>query len=153
MMSLALFTMSSLMCVIAPTLGVLLSCRVVQGAGGGALVTSEQAMLASAFPGPYFGVAFAVYALAVILAPAIGPVLGGWITDNYSWRWAFFINVPVGVLSLLLTRRLIDYPTCAAKPENGPRPRAVRAQRIGVALTAIVFVYRLAVMIRPSLHY
>jgi DHA2 family multidrug resistance protein len=84
--------------------------RVLQGAGGGGLQPSEQAILADTFPPAKRGMAFAVYGVAVVMAPAIGPTLGGWITDNYSWRWIFFVNIPVGILSLLLTSRLIQDP-------------------------------------------
>ena len=77
--------------------------RVLQGMGGGGLAPSEQAILADTFPPKQRGMAFAVYGIAVVVAPAIGPTLGGWITDNFSWRWIFFINVPVGLLSLFLT--------------------------------------------------
>src|SRR5215813_5902158 len=106
----ALFTVSSALCGIAPTLPMLILFRVLQGAGGGGLQPSEQAILADTFPPAKRGMAFAVYGVAVVMAPAIGPTLGGWITDNFSWRWIFFINVPVGILSLLLTSRLIQDP-------------------------------------------
>ena len=106
----ALFTISSFMCGLAPNLGVLIVCRVLQGAGGGGLQPSEQAILADTFPPAKRGMAFAVYGMAVVTAPAIGPTLGGWITDNFTWRWIFFINIPVGILSIMLTSRLIQDP-------------------------------------------
>src|SRR3954468_5680384 len=106
----ALFTISSFMCGLAPNLAVLIICRILQGAGGGGLQPSEQAILADTFPPAKRGMAFAVYGMAVVTAPAIGPTLGGWITDNFSWRWIFFINIPVGILSILLTSRLIQDP-------------------------------------------
>ena len=106
----ALFTISSFLCGLAPNLAVLIICRVLQGAGGGGLQPSEQAILADTFPPAKRGMAFAVYGIAVVTAPAIGPTLGGWITDNFTWRWIFFINIPVGILSLLLTSRLIQDP-------------------------------------------
>ena len=106
----ALFTVSSFLCGLAPNLAMLIFFRVVQGAGGGGLQPSEQAILADTFPPAKRGMAFAVYGVAVVMAPAIGPTLGGWITDNYTWRWIFFINIPVGILSLLLTSRLIQDP-------------------------------------------
>ncbi|SRR5579871_340605 len=106
----AIFTISSFLCGIAPNLGMLIFFRVLQGAGGGGLQPSEQSILADTFPPAKRGMAFAVYGLAVVMAPAIGPTLGGWITDNYNWRWIFFINIPVGMLSLLLTSRLIQDP-------------------------------------------
>src|SRR6202451_3747979 len=106
----ALFTISSFLCGLAPNLATLIVCRVLQGIGGGGLQPSEQAILAHTFPPVKRGIAFAVYASAVVPAPAIGPTLGGWITDNFTWRWIFFINIPVGILSLLLTSRLIQDP-------------------------------------------
>jgi DHA2 family multidrug resistance protein len=106
----ALFTVSSFMCGLAPNLATLIICRILQGAGGGGLQPSEQAILADTFPPAKRGMAFAVYGMAVVTAPAIGPTLGGWITDNFSWRWIFFINIPVGIISILLTTRLIQDP-------------------------------------------
>jgi MFS transporter, DHA2 family, multidrug resistance protein len=106
----ALFTISSFLCGLAPNLAILILCRVLQGVGGGGLQPSEQAILADTFPPAKRGMAFAVYGIAVVTAPAIGPTLGGWITDNFSWRWIFFINIPVGILSILLTSRLIQDP-------------------------------------------
>ena len=106
----ALFTISSALCGLAPNLAMLILFRVLQGAGGGGLQPSEQAILADTFEPAQRGMAFAVYGVAVVMAPAIGPTLGGWITDNYTWRWIFFINIPVGILSLLLTSRLISDP-------------------------------------------
>ncbi|BDU74330.1 DHA2 family efflux MFS transporter permease subunit [Mesoterricola silvestris] len=134
MICVALFTFSSFLCGIAPSLGVLLLCRVVQGAGGGGLAPSEQSMLADTFPGKYFGMAFAVYGVAVVAAPAIGPTLGGWITDNFSWRWIFFMNVPVGLVSLLLTQRLIQDPP---KAEGQKKP--VRVDAMGFAFVVLAF--------------
>ena len=106
----ALFTISSCLCGLAPNLAMLIVFRVLQGVGGGGLQPSEQAILADTFPPAKRGMAFAVYGIAVVMAPAIGPTLGGWITDNFTWRWIFFINIPVGILSLLLTSRLIQDP-------------------------------------------
>src|ERR1700693_4333874 len=106
----ALFTVSSFLCGLAPNLPMLIVFRILQGAGGGGLQPSEQAILADTFAPAKRGMAFAVYGIAVVMAPAIGPTLGGWITDNFTWRWIFFINIPVGILSLLLTSRLIQDP-------------------------------------------
>lgn len=106
----AVFTISSFLCGLAPNLATLIFFRVLQGAGGGGLQPSEQAILADTFPPAKRGMAFAVYGMAVVTAPAIGPTLGGWITDNFTWRWIFFINIPVGIISILLTSRLIHDP-------------------------------------------
>src|SRR5215469_7337377 len=106
----AIFTVSSFLCGLAPSLGVLVLFRILQGAGGGGLQPSEKAILNDTFPLEKRGMAFAVYGIAVVVAPTIGPWLGGWITDNFSWRWVFYINVPVGIVSLLLTSLLVSDP-------------------------------------------
>ncbi len=105
-----LFTASSAMCGLAPNLPILILCRVLQGLGGGALQPVSQAILRETFPREKQGIAMAVYGMGVVFAPVVGPTLGGWITDNYTWRWIFLINVPVGVCSLLLTSLLIFDP-------------------------------------------
>ncbi|HEY2458260.1 MAG TPA: DHA2 family efflux MFS transporter permease subunit [Candidatus Acidoferrum sp.] len=106
----ALFTVSSFLCGLAPSLGMLVLFRILQGAGGGGLQPSEQAILNDTFPLSKRGMAFAVYGIAVVVAPTIGPWLGGYITDNFSWRWIFYINIPVGILSLILTWFLVSDP-------------------------------------------
>jgi len=106
----AFFTVSSFLCGVAPSLGLLLLFRVLQGAFGGGLQPMTQAILADTFPPEKRGLAFALYGITVICGPAIGPTLGGWITDNYSWRWIFYINVPVGILAVLLVSQLIEDP-------------------------------------------
>ena len=128
----AIFTLSSLMCGLSTSLPMLIFFRVVQGAGGGGLQPSEQAILADTFPPKQRGMAFAVYGMAVVLAPAIGPTLGGWITDNFEWRWIFFINIPVGLLSLLLTQRLIEDP-----PYLKQQKKSRRIDYIGLGLLAV----------------
>jgi DHA2 family multidrug resistance protein len=117
----ALFTMSSFLCGLAPSLGMLVLFRVIQGIGGGGLGPSEQAILADTFPPAKRGMAFAVYGMAVVLAPAIGPTLGGWITDNYSWRWIFYVNVPFGLLSLFLTSFMVQDPPHMVKAKKESR--------------------------------
>jgi MFS transporter, DHA2 family, multidrug resistance protein len=115
MACLAIFTVSSLLCGLAPNLGALILFRVLQGAGGGGLQPLAQSILADSFPPEKRGVAFAVYGITVIVAPTVGPTLGGWITDSYSWRWIFFINLPVGILTSLLVLRFIDDPPWAKR--------------------------------------
>jgi DHA2 family multidrug resistance protein len=110
MICVVLFGLSSMLCGLAPSLGMLIFFRVLQGAGGGGLAPSEQAILADTFSPKQRGQAFALYGLAVVCAPAIGPTLGGYITDNFNWRWIFFINVPIAMLSLYLTNRLVEDP-------------------------------------------
>jgi DHA2 family multidrug resistance protein len=106
----AIFTLSSMLCGFAPSLGLLVFFRILQGAGGGALQPISQAILMESFPKHKQGMAMAIFGMGVVLAPIIGPTLGGWLTDSYSWRWIFLINVPVGVLSLILTSLLIFDP-------------------------------------------
>src|SRR5712671_7700424 len=109
------FTISSFLCGIAPNLGLLLLFRVLQGAFGGGLQPMAQAILGDTFPPEKRGLAFALYGITAICAPAIGPTLGGWITDNYSWRWIFYINVPVGALALALVYQLVEDPPYMAR--------------------------------------
>ena len=130
MLCVALFTACSFLCGIAPSLPVLIVARVLQGAGGGGLQPSEQAILADTFPAQKRGMAFAFYGMAVVVAPAIGPTLGGWITDNYTWHWIFFINVPIGIFSLFLTQRMVEDPPWIEKE----RQAGITIDYIGLAL-------------------
>jgi DHA2 family multidrug resistance protein len=111
----ALFTISSMLCGLAPSLGLLVFFRILQGVGGGAMQPISQAVLLESFPKHKQGMAMAIFGMGVVLAPIIGPTLGGWITDSYSWRWIFLINVPVGVVSLVLTLFLIFDPPFLAR--------------------------------------
>src|SRR6202040_2920957 len=105
-----LFTISSLLCGLAPSLPLLVVFRVIQGAGGGGLQPISQAILVDSFPREKQGMAMAIYGMGVVVAPTIGPTLGGWITDDFSWRWIFFLNVPIGIVSALMTSVLIVDP-------------------------------------------
>jgi len=130
----AIFTVSSFLCGLAPSLGVLVIFRILQGVGGGGLQPSEQAILNDTFSLEKRGMAFAVYGLAVVVAPTIGPWLGGWITDNFSWRWIFYINVPVGIISLLLTNFLISDPPYMKKANL---KAGFRIDYIGIGLISL----------------
>ena len=130
----ALFTVSSFLCGLAPSLGVLVFFRILQGVGGGGLQPSEQAILNDTFPLEKRGMAFAVYGLAVVVAPTVGPWLGGWITDNFSWRWIFYINVPVGIISLLLTSILVSDPPYMKKASL---KRGFRIDYVGIGLISL----------------
>jgi DHA2 family multidrug resistance protein len=110
LMSIVAFTVSSGFSGAALTLDMLIFFRVVQGASGGVLLPISQAILLESFPPEDRGQAMAAFALGVIVAPIVGPTLGGWITDNYSWRWIFYINLPVGILALLMTQMFIEDP-------------------------------------------
>jgi DHA2 family multidrug resistance protein len=127
------FTLSSFLCGLAPNLGMLIVFRILQGAGGGGLQPSSQAILVDTFSPAKRGMAFAVYGIAVVMAPAIGPTLGGWLTDNFSWRWIFFINIPVGMLSFLLTSRLIQDPPYMKRRKLSE----TRIDYIGLGLVAL----------------
>jgi DHA2 family multidrug resistance protein len=129
----AIFTISSFLCALAPSLPLLILCRILQGAGGGGLQPSEQAILADTFSAKQRGMAFAMYGMAVVVAPAIGPTLGGWITDNYSWHWIFLINVPIGIVSLMLTQRVVQDP---AYLRNMVRSN-IRVDYIGISLIVV----------------
>jgi MFS transporter, DHA2 family, multidrug resistance protein len=140
MMSVALFTTTSLLCGIAPSLSLLIVFRVLQGIGGGGLAPVEQAILVDTFPKEKLGGAFALYSMAIVTAPAIGPPLGGWITDSFSWRWVFFINVPIGLLSLVLSSRLVHDPAqFTEERRQARRGGRLRIDYIGIALIAIGF--------------
>src|ERR1700683_5760131 len=110
MVCIFVFTVSSLLCGIAPSLPFLLLARVIQGVGGGGLQPMAQAILADTFPPKKRGLAFSVYGVTAVVAPAIGPTLGGWITDNYTWRWIFLMNLPVGLLALFLVIKYVEDP-------------------------------------------
>jgi DHA2 family multidrug resistance protein len=135
----ALFTITSFFCGIAPSLGVMLLARVLQGIGGGGLAPVEQAILVDTFPPEKRASAFALYTVAIVTAPAIGPVLGGWITDNYTWRWVFLINIPIGILSLFLTNRFVRDPETfqeERKTVRSPNGK-LRVDGIGIALIGL----------------
>ena len=130
-----LFTIASLLCGLAPSLGMLVFFRILQGAAGGGLQPSEQSILADTFPPQKRSMAFAVYGVAVVMAPVLGPTVGGWIVDNYSWRWIFFLNIPVGVLSLYLSNRLVEDPPYLA--EIRKRKEGIDYWGLGLLVVAI----------------
>jgi DHA2 family multidrug resistance protein len=133
MSCLGIFTVSSLLCGIAPSLGFLLLFRVLQGAGGGGLQPMAQAILADTFPPEKRGLAFALYGITAIMAPTIGPTLGGWITFNYSWRWIFFINLPVGIITWFLVRRFVEDPPYITRLKSA----GVKLDYIGIAFLTV----------------
>ena len=130
-----IFTVCSLLCGLAPTLPILILARILQGAGGGGLAPSEQAILADTFPVEKRGQAFAVYGMAVVVAPAIGPTLGGWITDNFNWHWIFFINLPIGLLSLYLSNRMVEDPPALKLRKE--RSKHLKVDFMGLGLVAL----------------
>jgi len=133
MACLAIFTVSSVLCGMATSFGLLLLFRAMQGAGGGGLQPMAQAILADTFPPEKRGLAFALYGITAVVAPTIGPTLGGWITFNYSWRWIFLINLPVGLLTLGLVFRLIEDPPYLGRLKSA----GVKLDYIGIALLAL----------------
>lgn len=126
-----IFTLASFACGAAPTLGALVFARVLQGAGGGALQPLSQAIMLESFPPAKRGMAMAAYAVGVIVAPIAGPILGGWITDNYSWRWIFYINIPVGIVAIMMIKRYVHDPAYIKASKPG------RIDAIGFGLMAL----------------
>jgi len=110
LLCIVIFSIASFLCGAAPSLPMLLIFRIIQGAGGGGMQPMAQAIMADSFEPQKRGQAFALYGLVAVLAPSIGPTLGGWITDNFSWRWIFFINIPIGILAFVLVSRLVEDP-------------------------------------------
>jgi DHA2 family multidrug resistance protein len=126
--SLSLFALSSFLCGLAPSLPLLLFFRVLQGVGGGGMQPMAQAILNDSFPPEKRGQAFALYGITAVLAPTVGPMLGGFITDNYSWRWIFFINLPVSALAMYLTWVLVEDPPFLHRIKNA----GIRVDFIGI---------------------
>jgi len=133
LISLVVFTGSSLLCGIAPSLPMLLLFRALQGVGGGGLQPMAQAILNDTFPPEKRGLAFALYGITAVLAPTIGPMLGGWITDNYSWRWIFFIKIPIAALALYLTYKLVSDPPSLRRIKGA----GIRVDYIGIAMLTL----------------
>ncbi len=131
------FSISSLACGLAPTLGLLIVFRAIQGLTGGGLQPSAQAILADSFPPRQRGMAFALYGMAVVFAPAIGPTLGGWITDQFSWRWVFLLNVPVGVVLAILVSTLLEDPSAYTEARLERRRQGAKIDYVGFGLLAI----------------
>jgi DHA2 family multidrug resistance protein len=127
----AIFTLASFMCGSSASLGMILIARAVQGAGGGALQPLSQAILLESFPPKKRGLAMAVFGLGVVVAPVLGPTLGGWLTDTYSWRWAFYINIPVGILAISMIMRYVKDPSYIKHAHPG------RFDAIGLGLLAL----------------
>jgi MFS transporter, DHA2 family, multidrug resistance protein len=127
----AIFTVASFACGAAPTLAFMLLARIVQGAGGGALQPLSQAILLESFPPAKRGAAMAVFAFGVVVAPVLGPTLGGWLTDTYSWRYAFYINIPVGILAIFMINRFVHDPSYISKA------KAPRFNTIGFGLLCV----------------
>jgi MFS transporter, DHA2 family, multidrug resistance protein len=137
MVCVLLFTMSSAMCGMAGSLGQLIFFRVLQGLSGGGLQPSVQAILVDTFPPQKRGMAMAVYGMAIMVAPILGPTLGGWITDNYSWRWIFFINLPVGILSLIVSNLVLEDPPYLKAQRATLRSKPIQVDFIGLGLLAL----------------
>ena len=136
MICVALFTASSMLCAMSTSLGMMLIGRVLQGVGGGGMAPTEQSMFADTFPPEKRAQAFALYGLTVVSAPAIGPVLGGWLTDNLSWHWVFLINLPVGLLSLTLVGLLVVEPEVLRQER-----RALLAKGLNIDVFGLILVF------------
>lgn len=138
MICVALFTVSSLLCALAPSLAWMLVFRVLQGIGGGGLAPVEQSIFADSFPPEKRAAAFALYGVTVIVAPAVGPLLGGWLTERYSWHWIFLINIPIGLLSLTLIWFLVDEPPAVREDTRKFRANFI-PDWLGFCLVALTF--------------
>ena len=137
MICVATFAFASLLCGFAWSLQALVLFRILQGLGGGGMATSEQAILADSFPPAKRGQAFAIYGIAVVVAPVVGPTLGGWITDTYSWHWVFLINVPMGLVSLFLVGTLVSEPSGAEEQRRELLKNGIRVDYVGFVLVAV----------------
>jgi DHA2 family multidrug resistance protein len=137
MISVALFTIASFLCGVAPNLTFLVIARIIQGAAGGGLASAEQSMLVDTFPPKQRGLAFAAYGVVVIVGPVLGPVIGGLITDNFSWHWCFLINVPIGALSLFLVNIFVDEPKALIDARKKLLKRGLRVDFMGFILVAM----------------
>jgi DHA2 family multidrug resistance protein len=137
MISIALFTASSLLCGFAPSLGLLVAARVLQGIGGGGLAPAEQSMLVDTFPPEQRGLAFSAYGVVVIAGPILGPSLGGFITDNWSWHWVFLINVPIGLVSLALVHFFVDEPEAIRRQKEEILRGGLKIDLVGFLLIAL----------------
>ena len=137
MISIALFTLASLLCGLAPNLTTLVIARVLQGIGGGGLAPVEQSILADTFPPRLRGMAFAAFAIVVVVGPVLGPTLGGYITENSSWHWVFLINVPIGIVSLFLVNLFVDEPKAIKDDRAKLLKRGIRVDYIGILLIAL----------------
>lgn len=131
------FTIASLLCGLAPSLGVLVFTRALQGAAGGGLQPTAQAILTDTFPPKQRGMAFAIYGISVVFAPALGPTLGGWITDNISWRWVFLLNVPVGAMLVFLTLLFLEDPPHLVAARRAARRHGIRFDTLGFGFVAL----------------
>ncbi len=137
MFSVALFTLSSLACGLAPNLATLVIARIFQGIGGGGLAPVEQSMMVDTFPPEKRGAAFAAYGVVVIVGPVLGPSLGGWITDNLSWHWVFLINLPIGMLSLVLVSIFVEEPEALKKQRKQLLAKGLNVDLVGFILVAL----------------
>jgi DHA2 family multidrug resistance protein len=132
-----LFTINSALCGATPSIELLIVFRVLQGLGGGGLQPSEQGILVDTFPPRQLGMAMAMYGVAVVVAPILGPVLGGYISDNYSWRWIFYINVPIGIVSLILASFIVQDPPGMDEDVRRNRKRGLNIDYIGLGLVSV----------------
>jgi DHA2 family multidrug resistance protein len=140
LLSIAIFTLASMLCGMSTSLGMLIACRVLQGLAGGGLQPSSQGILLDAFPPEQQGSAMTLFGLAALLAPVVGPTLGGYITDNYGWRWIFYLNLPVGCVALLLCHLLVSDPEYIRLQRIKMRNSPERFDTLGLCLLSVTMV-------------
>jgi DHA2 family multidrug resistance protein len=138
MLSVTGFTIASFACGLAPTLPFLVVCRVIQGACGGSLQPISQAVLLESFPPQDRGKAMGFWGLGIVVAPLLGPVLGGWLTDSYSWRWVFYINVPIGIASIIMTRLFVFDPHYIKRASSKIDYWGIGMLAVGIGLLQVV---------------
>jgi len=140
LLSIGVFTLASMMCGMATSLGMLILARVLQGFAGGGLQPSSQGVLLDTFPPEKQGAAMTMFSIAALLAPVVGPTLGGYITDNYGWRWIFYLNLPVGIAALVFCRAVVFDPPYLREEQKAARARGGRFDTLGLCLLSVTMV-------------
>src|SRR6185436_17775609 len=140
LLSIAVFTLASAMCALAPNLEFLIAARVLQGLAGGGLQPCSQGILLDAFPPEKQGAAMTLFGIAALLAPVVGPTLGGYITDHHGWQWIFYLNVPVGMFALWFCRRVVSDPAYLKDEQTAMRKKGLPFDTLGLCLLSLTMV-------------
>src|SRR4051812_36544733 len=140
LLSIAVFTIASVLCGMAGSLNMLIASRILQGLAGGGLQPVSQGILLDAFPKEKQGAAMTLFGIAALLAPVVGPTLGGFITDNYGWRWIFYLNIPVGLFALWFCRRVVSDPPYLKAEQQAMRTKGAPFDTLGLSLLSLTMV-------------